>query len=97
MDGWNTSFLLGRSIFRGHVGAREGKGFTLKDGGCDVCFKMPRWLPFLSMIHGKWKVAVRFKGTHILEGTCIYFKKCERKRGTYGLLAFRHAGQAGAM
>ena len=25
MDGWNTTFLLGRSIFRGYVSFREGK------------------------------------------------------------------------
>ncbi len=24
MDGWNTTFLLGRSIFRGYVSFREG-------------------------------------------------------------------------
>ena len=24
MDGWNTTFLLGRPIFRGYVGFREG-------------------------------------------------------------------------
>ena len=26
MDGWNTTFLLGRPIFRGYVSFREGKG-----------------------------------------------------------------------
>ena len=25
MDGWNTTFLLGRPIFRGYVSFREGK------------------------------------------------------------------------
>ncbi len=29
MDGWNTTFLLGRHIFRGYVSFREGK--TYKD------------------------------------------------------------------
>ena len=28
MDGWNTSFLLGRHIFRCYVGCREGKSLT---------------------------------------------------------------------
>ena len=26
-DGWKTSFLLGRPVFRGYVELREGKGF----------------------------------------------------------------------
>ena len=28
MDGWNTTFLLGRPIFRGYVSFREGKWHT---------------------------------------------------------------------
>ncbi len=27
MDGWNTTFLLGRPIFRGYVSFREGSSF----------------------------------------------------------------------
>ena len=31
MDGWNTSFLLGRPIFRGYVSFREGNSFHFPD------------------------------------------------------------------
>ena len=30
MDGWNTSFFLGRPIFRGYVSFRECKVFGVK-------------------------------------------------------------------
>ncbi len=30
MDGWNTTFLLGRPIFRGYVSFREGNPLTTK-------------------------------------------------------------------
>ena len=29
MDGWNTTFLLGSLIFRGHVSFREGSGIFI--------------------------------------------------------------------
>ena len=30
MDGWNTTFLLGRPIFRGYVSFREGSDKSMK-------------------------------------------------------------------
>ena len=31
MDGWNTTFLLGRPIFMGYVSFREGKNLPKND------------------------------------------------------------------
>ena len=33
MDGWNTTFLLGRPIFRCYVSFREGNTFDFEDSG----------------------------------------------------------------
>ena len=48
MDGWNTTFLLGRPIFRGYVSFREGKLSFLP---LDMCnppkvpfFQLSQWL-----------------------------------------------------
>ncbi len=46
MDGWNTSFLLGRPIFKGYVSLPEGK-YTVKG--------MKYYLPsFLEMFAINW-------------------------------------------
>ena len=44
MDGWNTTFLLGRPIFRGYVSFREGSTYQISDLGILV---LPRWWCFL--------------------------------------------------
>ena len=39
MDGWNTTFLLGRPIFRGYVSFREGNSFVSFSGGGPLSLK----------------------------------------------------------
>ena len=49
MDGWNTTFLWGRPIFRGYVSFREGRSRRILVWSCDlvlelldlVCVKLP--------------------------------------------------------
>ena len=45
MDGWNTTFLLGRPIFRGHVSFREGinDAFLVKKSSSQIPFREPFW------------------------------------------------------
>ena len=50
MDGWNTSFLLGRPIFRGYVSFREGNisSYPLKKATFEsMIFPTSRWYGFV--------------------------------------------------
>ena len=46
MDGWNTTFLLGRPIFRGYVSFREGSPISshVMNEHLRTCFKIT-WIP----------------------------------------------------
>ena len=47
MDGWNTTFLLGRPIFRGYVSFREGISvFPIQDGDIPL---MESWTIFFAI------------------------------------------------
>ena len=50
MDGWNTTFLLGRSIFRGYVSFREGKlpTFHSMNPSFFFLFQQTQWGWFLA-------------------------------------------------
>ena len=43
MDGWNTTFLLGRPIFRGYVSFREGSPSLSVDNGDQTFWVPPNW------------------------------------------------------
>ena len=50
MDGWNTTFLLGRPIFRGYVSFREGTvdGSEIRNNHLDVKFPVKNGINYLS-------------------------------------------------